>query len=168
MSLSLDLAAILQPLIGQSFVPPQAVSVQDGAGTTITLRVVAVERMGVSCEELQLIVPHLRQTSLDLLKTWAEALCRRVTYLLENLGPLEYDATAQEVLIRSTTPDSTQPQSPKYYEVILSAQGQGQFTLRRYEADRVQGGRVPVPLHLTHEQLAKLVNDLVGTIPTAP
>lgn len=166
MSLSLDLAAALQPLVGQTFVPPHAVSVSDGAGVTLSVSLIAVESLGVSCEAMQLDVPALSAATLDVLKRWAAGLCQRVTYLLETLQPLEYDAQGNEVLIRSNPPDASSPGQTKYYEVQLSAQGAGRFSLRRFLADKANPGRHPVPLRLTHEQLAKLVNDLVATLPS--
>jgi hypothetical protein len=168
MSLSLDLSAALAPLIGQSFVPAQTVAVSDGSGITLSVDLLSVETLGVSCEELRLEVPSLGATTLDVLKKWGDALCKRVTYLLENLGPLEYDASSNEVLIRSTPPDQGTPGTTKYYEVLLSSHGAGRFTLRRFRNDSANPGRVPVPIQVTHEQLAKLVNDLTATIPAKP
>ncbi|MBM4076691.1 MAG: hypothetical protein FJ267_13760 [Planctomycetes bacterium] len=165
MSLSLDLAAALTPLVGHAFVPAKQVRVSDGSGVTLSINVLTVESLGVSCEEIQLEVPALSAVTLDLLRKWADALCKRITYLLENLGPLEYDAQTNEVLIRSTRPDQSITGTTKYYEVILSSQGAGKFQLRRYRNDSSNPGRVPVPIQVTHEQLAKLVNDLTGTIP---
>lgn len=167
MSLSLDLAAALTPLVGQSFVPAHAVSVNDGNGVELTLLVASVEAVGVACEELRIDVPSLATSTMNVLKRWAAGLCHRVTYLLETLQPLEFDDQGHEVLIRSNPPDSTSfPGQTKYYEVQLSSQGGGRFTLRRYLAERGVPGRSPTPLRLTHEQLAKLVNDLVATLPT--
>ena len=57
---------------------------------------------------------------------------------------------------------------PIYYEVLLSSQGAGRFSLRRFRNDAANPGRVPVPLQVTHELLAKLVNDLTATIPANP
>ncbi|MBS0204118.1 MAG: hypothetical protein JSS49_14525 [Planctomycetes bacterium] len=165
MSLSLDLAAALTPLIGQTFVPARAVAVADGSGVTLSIELLSVEALGVSCEELRLEVPALGAATLDVLKKWGDGLCKRVTYLLENLGPLEYDATSQEVLIRSTPPDQGTPGTSKYYEVLLSSHGAGRFSLRRFRNDSANPGRIPVPIQVTHEQLAKLVNDLTATIP---
>jgi hypothetical protein len=166
MSLSLDLAAALTPLVGQSFTPAMEVTVSDGSGVTLAVDLLAVELVGVACEEIRLDVPALSAANLDVLKTWANGLCQRITYLLENLGPLEYDAQGHEVLIRSAPPDtSSTPGKTKYYEVQLSSHGAGRFSLRRFEADRSTGGRTAAPLRLTHEQLAKLVNDLTATLP---
>ncbi len=167
MSLSLDLAAALAPLVGQSFTPAFPVSVKDGNGLELTLLTTSVEAVGVACEELRLDVPALATSAIDVLKRWAAGLCQRVTYLLETLQPLEFDEQGGEVLIRSNPPDSTSfPGQTKYYEVQLTAQGGGRFTLRRFVAERGVAGRAPTPLRLTHEQLAKLVNDLVATLPT--
>jgi hypothetical protein len=168
MSLSLDLAAALNPLIGQTFVPAKTVSVADGSGISMSVDVLSVESLGVSCDELRLDIPSLGASTLDTLKKWANDLCRRVTYLLENLGPLEFDAQGNQVLIRSTPPDTGSAGIAKYYEVMLSSQGAGRFSLRRYQNDRATSGRVAVPLQLTHEQLSKLVNDLVATVPSTP
>ncbi len=168
MSLSLDLSAALNPLLGQTFVPPKSVAVSDGSGITLAVDLISVESLGVSCEELRLDVPSLGAATLDTLKKWANELCRRVTYLLENLGPLEFDARGNQVLIRSTPPDKSAGGITKYYEVMLSSHGAGRFSLRRFRNDSASGGRVPVPLQVTHEQLSKLINDLVATIPGTP
>lgn len=165
MSLSLDLTAALQPLIGQTFLPAQTVTVTDGAGLSLSVDLISVETLGVACEELRLNIPSLAGSTIDLLKRWANGLCQRITYLLETLNPLEVDVENNEVLIRSNPPD-TSTGSPRYYEVQLASLGGGQFSLRRFEALATGGGRTPVPLRLTHEQLAKLVNDLVATLPT--
>jgi len=166
MSLSLDLAAALQPLVGQVFLPAHTVSVSDGSGVSLAIDLLSVEMLGVSCEEIRLDVPTLSGASLDKLKEWAGGLCQRITYLLERLGPLEFDAQANQVLIRSQPPDaSTSPGQTKYYEVMLSSLGSGRFSLRRFQAEHGVPGRNPVPIRVTHEQLAKLVNDLVGTLP---
>lgn len=165
MSLSLDLAAAIQPLVGQSFLPAHRVSVSDAAGLTLSLDLLGVESLGIAAEELRLDIPSLSAATTDLLKAWAAALCQKVTYLLETLQPLEFDVQGQQALIRSHPPDPGNGQ-PRYYEVILSSHGQGLFSLRRFEADRASGTRTLVPLRVTHEQLAKLVNDLVLTLPS--
>lgn len=168
MSLSLDLAAALTPLVGQTFVPARTVAVSDGSGTSLAVDLLGVESLGVSCEELRLDVSSLGAASMDVLKKWGDGLCKRITYLLEGLGPLEFDAQGNQVLIRSTPPDKGVPGTTKYYEIQLSSHGAGRFSLRRFRNDASNPGRVPVPIQVTHEQLAKLVNDLTATIPAQP
>ena len=73
MSLSLDLSAALNPLVGQTFVPPKTVAVSDGSGISLSVDVIAVESLGVSCEELRLQVQRWYAT-LDTLKKWADDL----------------------------------------------------------------------------------------------
>jgi hypothetical protein len=165
MSLSLDLAAALQTLVGQTFLPTHTLTVTDAQGLAITVDLISVESLGVACEALRLEVPQLSSATMDHLKTWANGLCGRITYLLETLNPLEIDPQGQQVLIRSNPPDTTTTGQPRYYEVVLSAHGGGRFSLRRFEYDRQTNTRLPVPLRITHEQLAKLVNDLVATLP---
>jgi hypothetical protein len=125
---------------------------------------VAVDSMSCAFRELRLRVPKLVSAGFDTLRAWAEALSKRVTYLLENIGPLELDPAAGQVLIRSTTPDQ-QSNATSFYEVLLSSQGSGQFTLRRYRLQKGVGGRDQVDVQVTHEVLRKLVNDVVETIP---
>lgn len=168
MSLSLDLASALTPLIGQTFAPAKTVTVSDGSGVALSVDLLSVESLGVSCEELRLDVPSLGASTLDVLKQWGDGLCKRITYLLENLGPLEYDAHGNQVLIRSTPPDKAAPGTTKYYEIQLSSHGAGRFSLRRFRNDAANPGRIPVPIQVTHEQLAKLVNDLTATVPAQP
>ena len=109
-------------------------------------------------------VPHLAGASFNVLKQWADALSLRITYLLENIGPLEFDPTTQQVLIRSKTPD-LRTGGAKYYEVLLQCQSAGHFMLRRFHSDPAQCGRDQVDLAMTHETLLKLVEDLLATVP---
>ena len=106
----------------------------------------------------------MKNATQDLLREWAEALCQRITYLLENLGPLEFEPDAGKILIRSTAP-SNQPDKRLFYEVLLHSKADGSFSLKRYESVKGQTGRTPVDLQMTHEVLTRLVRDLVETIP---
>lgn len=105
-----------------------------------------------------------RTPAFDALKKWAENLSQRINYLLENIGPLEYDPTAGQVLIRSTPPDQL-PDGTQYYEIVLSSQSGGNFSLRRYKSVKGQPGRDAVEITITHEVLLKLADDLVDTVP---
>ena len=53
----------------------------------------------------------------------------------------------------------------RYSEILLQCQSAGRFFLRRYYSDPAQAGRDQVDLHMTHETLLKLVDDLVATVP---
>ncbi len=165
-----DLTTELQNLSGLSVSTPQTTTLTtaDPRNPAETMEVqldfVEVDRLSCALRELRLNIPSMSQASPDLLKEWAEALCRRITYLLENMAPVEFEPDAGQVLIRSATPSQ---QSPKrlFYEVLLHAHTGGSFSLKRYESVQGQPGRTAVDLHLTHEVLARLIRDLVETVP---
>ena len=123
----------------------------------------AVETLGVALSHLELDVPNLAGASQATLETWGRDLCSRVTYLLEGLGPLEFDPQNSELLIRSVPP-TRDANATSYFEVMLSAAGGGAFTLARY---RTEPGvsRTREDVALTREVLKRLVRDAVETIP---
>lgn len=130
----------------------------------VELDFVEVDRLSCALRELRLNIPSMATAAPDVLRSWADALCRRITYLLENMGPMEFEPDAGKVLIRSTLP--TQNAAVRlFYEVLLHANTGGSFSLKRYESVKGQPGRNPVDMKLTHEVLSRLVRDLVETIP---
>jgi hypothetical protein len=165
MTLIQDLTAALNALNGYYGDTPQPVSASQSAPQVdVRLDVTAVDRLSCALREICLSVPAVAGGGFDALKAWAGALSGRVTYLLENLGPLEFDPSNNEVLMRSTDADG-QGGAKTYYEVLLAANADGTFSLRRYEAVKGQPRR-PVDMQLTREVLGKLIGDLVATIPT--
>ena len=166
MNLSQQLGQELTKRQGLSVVVPVRSTVSDG-GLTLEIDLLTVDSIGCSFDQMALVVPGMSGAAFDALKAWAQGLSQRITYLLEQIGPLEFDEPAGEVLIRSTPP-SQLPSGTQYYEILLQSQGGGRFTLRRYESVKGQPGRQPAPLTLTHEVLLKLVDDLVDTIPGTP
>lgn len=166
MTLKNQLAHQLTHLAG--YAGPQPTTVTLGAPNQVALEidVVAVDSMSCSFRELRIRVPALAAAGFDALKSWADALSKRITYLLENLGPLEFDPDAGEVLLRSNKPDTAA--GTQYYEILLKTSAAGSFSLRRYRAEKGIAGRTPVDLQTTHEVLHKLVRDLVETIPPTP
>ncbi len=164
MSLTNDLANELTKLSGFSSSSPQTVSVTAPNQFALAIDFTSVDSMSCSFRELRLNVPPLAGCAVDVLKQWAAALSSRVTYLLENLGPIEVDTNAGKVLVRSTPPDQ-QPDGTKYYEILLESTTTGNFALRRYESIKGSAGRTPVDIQTTHEVLLKLVDDLVDTVP---
>ncbi len=164
MGLSQSLSQELVRQRGLNTIVPVRTTVAEG-GLTLEIDFLAIDTLGCSFEQLVLTVPALQGAAFDQLKAWANGLSQRITYLLEQVAPLEYDEPAGEVLIRSTPPgqlaDGTQ-----FYEILLQSQSGGRFSLRRYRSVKGQPGRQPVPLTMTHEVLLKLTDDLVDTIPT--
>ncbi|MFH5805514.1 hypothetical protein [Alienimonas sp. DA493] len=132
-------------------------------GVTVDVHLAAAETLGVALSHLSLDVPSLAGADQATLEQWGRDLCARVTYLLEGLGPLEYDPQNDELLIRSVPP-TRDAGATSYFEVMLSASGAGAFTLARYRTEPgVSRTREDVPL--TREVLKRLVRDAVETIP---
>src|SRR5579864_1762864 len=73
-------------------------------GATVEIDFTAVDSLGCTFRELRLSAEELKNVPFETLKTWTDDLCRKVTYLLEQIGPLERDAEGQTVLIRSVPP----------------------------------------------------------------
>ena len=164
MDLTTQLNRELTQLAGFQSQTPRTATLSGPGSVDVAIEFVAVDSMSCAFREMRLCVPALAAAGFDALQAWAEALSKRVTYLLENIGPLELDPAAGQVLIRSTTPDQ-QSNASSFYEVLLSSQGSGQFTLRRYRSQKGVAGRDQVDVQVTHEVLRKLVNDVVDTIP---
>jgi len=164
MSITTKLGSELTRLIGYSSSAPHTVRLSAPDNVRVEIDLTAVDSMSCSAREIRLFVPSLVGADFDKLKQWGEAFCRRITYLLENIGPLELDENAGEALIRSTPPGKS-GNTTQFYEVILRSHSGGNFSLRRYRADQGQSGRQPVDIVATHEVLKKLIADLIDTIP---
>jgi hypothetical protein len=94
------------------------------------------------------------------LQGWADGIAGRVRGLLEDLKVVEVDDTRNEALLRSDGP-TARGDAVLYYEVHL--RGLSHATVRRYKGSRSAGGRrEQVAFALTHEVLAKLVEDIAG------
>jgi hypothetical protein len=162
MTLRQQLSQELSRLVGAP--APGTVTVSDASGVRMQVDFTAVDSMSCSFSQIELFVPTLQNAQFDALRNWADSLSQRLTYLLENIGPLEYDPAAGQVLIRSAPPDKL-PDGTQYYEIVLSSHTGGNFSLRRYRSTKGQPGRTAVDITVTHEVLLKLADDLVATLP---
>lgn len=167
MTISHQLSQEVQKLVGQQFSPARTVCINDPLPLELQVDFTAVDSLSCSVEELRLSVPSLSTAGLDKLKEWAQSLCQRVTYLLENIGPLEFDQNGNQVLIRSTPPHQ-HPTGTQFYEILLQSRSGGHFVLRRFSAVQGHQGRNQVEMQMTHELLSRLVDDLSDTIPSTP
>src|SRR5262245_39663130 len=132
-------------------------------GPAVEIDFTAVDTLGCAFRELRVSADELKNAEAGALRAWAETLCRRVTYLLEHIGPLEVDSQAQTVLVRSTPPAKA-PEGTTFYELLLKAPGT--LCLRRYNRAG-QSERQPIDIQVTCEVLLKLVRDIVQAIPAA-
>jgi hypothetical protein len=141
---------------------PKTVGWSAGGGPSVEVDFTVVDSLSCAFRELRLSAEELKYVPFDTLKIWADALCNKVTYLLEHIGPLELDAEAQTVLIRSTPP-TRQPDQTTFYELLVQAPGT--LNLRRYNRAAHHSDRDPCDMQTTHEVLVKLVSDIVAAIP---
>ncbi|MEZ5944651.1 MAG: hypothetical protein R3C18_24960 [Planctomycetaceae bacterium] len=164
MGLSHDFDQELQTLTLAGGPLPANIRVSNQRGVNLTAVVTSADTLGCAISEIEVFVPQLQSSTFDVLKEWAKQLSQRVTYMLEQIGPLEFDEQAGQVLIRSNKPDQL-PDGAQYYEIVLSRHGAGNFLLKRYQFTKGQAGRQPVDMLLTRQVITKLIDDLEATIP---
>jgi hypothetical protein len=105
---------------------------------------------------LTLTAPKLTGAAADVLKSTAEALSKRLTYLLEPISPIETDSQGCTVQMRSMPPHK-EDKVTSYYELLVSRDGR--LSLVRYQ--RAPGNpRQAIAAHVTREVLVRLVGDL--------
>jgi hypothetical protein len=158
MSLHDQIAASLEGMKGLAFEVPKTIGWAAGGGPTVEVDFTAVDLLGCAFRELRIAANELNNVPFERLKAWADDLCRKVTYLLEHIGPLEVDTQVQTVLIRSTPP-ARQPAQTAFYEILVKAPGV--LSLKRYTRAAGEPDRLPCDICTTHEVLVKLVGDLV-------
>ena len=164
MELLNQLTEALDRLAGTADTGTSRVNLTGPSGIQIAMDISAADSMSCSLRELRLCVPGLANAGFEMLKTWAARLSERITYLLENIEPLEVSAEDGAVLIRSSPPDRHDA-ATTYYDILVESQAEGCFTLRRYCRASGSTQREVVAMQLTREVLKKLVTDLVATVP---
>jgi len=161
-----DLELKLQSLYSARAAMPASVQLSDSTGIALRLELSHLDFMSCAFSELALFIPQLQNAAFSMLEQWAEDLSKRMTYLLEPLGPLEFDPTGGQILVRSTPPGQG-PRGTLFYELLLTTSGHGTFSLRRYQSISGQAGRTPTDIQVTHEVLLRLVTDLLATLPAS-
>lgn len=129
-------------------------------GDRLVARVDQAGPLAVSCWELRLETDRLAGAPINRVKQVAEQVTRRVTYLLEPIQPIEADAEACVVQLRSTKPDD-RGGVRSYYEVLVRTGGS--VSLQRYESPRGQL-RQAVAMNLTHEIVGRLAEDFLESV----
>jgi hypothetical protein len=115
---------------------------------------------GLSCQLSELTVS--RATGRYDTKVWADALIRRVSGLMEPLRVVEIDAQRDEAVLRSDAP-TVRKDRRAHYELRL--RGGKSASLTRYTASTEPASkREPTTFTLTHEVIAKLVDDLTAPV----
>ena len=156
MSLRDDFLKELQAIVGQT---NQRVSVTAGP-RNLRCEVDRCDQLAVAVFELSLETAELANVDIAKLQAVSQALCGRVTYLLEPISPIETDADSCVVQMRSNPPQLND-HGRFYYELLLRRGGS--VTLCRYKK-HPGSVRTRVPAMLTHEVLGRLAEDFDATI----
>lgn len=126
---------------------------------TLRCEIDQCDLLAVTIFELVLETSELENVDIAKLQAASQALCDRVTYLLEPISPIESDTDGCVVQMRSSPPQQHE-NSLCYYEILL--QRSGSVALRRYQK---QPGsiRTRVAATFTHEVLGRLSDDFERT-----
>ncbi|MSR56587.1 MAG: hypothetical protein EXS05_02805 [Planctomycetaceae bacterium] len=157
-----QVAQSLNALHGLMAPDTKTVAWQAADNVSVEVDFTAVESVGCAFRELRVIAGALEATSFATLQGWADELCRRVTYLLEQIGPLEADREAQTVLVRSSPPAKDAART-SFYEMLVHSPGV--VSLRRYLCVAHDPARQAIDMQATHEVFLRLVRDLVEAVP---
>lgn len=156
MKLRDDFLQELRNLIGQT---QQRVVASDGP-RTVKCRVEMCDALSAAVTDFALETGELANAEIAKLQAASQALCQRVTYLLEPVSPIEIDSSGCVVQMRSNPPHKDD-NGLRYYELTLRRGGC--VSLSRYEK-QAGNARAVVPATLTHEVLARLVEDFNSAV----
>jgi hypothetical protein len=124
-------------------------------GQRLTCDFAVLDSLACALSHFELSTSALATKTPDDLKRLGEKLSARLTYLLEPINPIEFDAEQCVVQLRSNPPDRDEDRT-SYYELV--AKRGGSLSLCRYV--KTPGNvRETVPMHLTREVFFRLVGD---------
>jgi hypothetical protein len=130
----------------------------DDAGCALRCRLTALDTLGCAFQSFELQSDVLSSASMDRLKQVAEALSRRLTYLLEPISPIEVDSQQCVVQLRSNPPQKDE-HGTSYYELLVAAGGR--LSLCRF--NKAAGNpRHAIPAQVTREVFLRLVADFAA------
>jgi len=156
MTLSQKIVAALDVHSGPWTAPSTVVTDTETHRLNLTLN--ALDNVGLAFEALTFTTLMRTEWTEQALRSWADRLAARVTYLMEPLIVLEHDHVSGEIALRSQGPTSRNARRA-YYEVRLERQGA--LRLSRVAFDSETRRRCVVPCQMTREVLERLTDDLV-------
>ncbi|MGD9646806.1 MAG: hypothetical protein AB7U73_13915 [Pirellulales bacterium] len=130
-------------------------------GRRLVCELVALDSLACAFDWLALHDPQLAGLGLDRLKQVADAISKRLTYLLEPITPIEVDPQQCTVQLRSNPPQSAED-ATSYYELLVKRTGE--VSICRYRA-RPGALRERIAAQVTREVLLRLVDDLLAVSP---
>ena len=130
----------------------------DDADCALRCRLTALDTLGCAFQSFEVQSDALSSASMDRLRQVAEALSRRLTYLLEPISPIEVDAEQCVVQLRSNPPQKDE-NGTSYYELLVAAGGR--LSLCRF--NKAAGNpRHAIPAQVTREVFLRLVADFAA------
>ena len=117
--------------------------------------IVTLDALALAFSHLTLTSAALAAAPIDQLKKVADALSKRLTYLLEPISPIEVDADQCVVQLRSNPPQRDD-NGTQYYELLV--RHGGELSLRRFQ--KQSGGvRQAISAHVTREVFLRMIGD---------
>lgn len=135
----------------------------DAAPRRITCDVIERNPLAISFQRLALETSELANVSPVELQQISQLLADRLTYLLEPISPIEIDADACVVQMRSTPPQKDDD-GRSYYELLVRRGGE--IALVRYRKEN-GSARQQIPATVTLEVLVRLVSDFSAVLDNA-
>jgi hypothetical protein len=133
---------------------PALVAVNDSP-RQLSCDVVERNSLAVSFNQLRLATDELASADAPELERIGKALAGRLTYLMEPIAPIEIDASACVVQLRSSPPQRDDD-GRSYYELIVRRGGE--IGLTRYRKDN-GNARQQIAATVTREVLLRLIGD---------
>ena len=116
-----------------------------------------IDQLACAFEHFSYKVDKLANATIDQLKDIANALSKKLSYLLESISPIEIDHDACVVQMRSNPPQKDDD-GTRYYELVVA---RGELALCRYTRPTGQTPSV-VAAHVTREVFERLAEDFVA------
>jgi hypothetical protein len=138
---------------------PATVAVNDSP-RQLFCDVVERNSLAVSFNQLRLVTDELASADVTELERIGKALAGRLTYLMEPIAPIESDATACVVQLRSSPPQRDDD-GRSYYELMVRRGGEIELTRYRKENGNP---RQQISATITQEVLLRLVGDFCAVL----
>lgn len=132
----------------------------DESPRQLTCDITERNSLAVSFNQLRLATRELASAVPADLERIGKSLSERLTYLMEPISPIELDADACIVQLRSSPPQRDDD-GRSYYELTVNRGGQ--ITLSRYRKEN-GNARQPIPATVTREVLLRLVGDFCAVL----
>jgi len=135
----------------------------DAAPRRLVCEVAERNSLAISFDRLQLATSELAGATVADLQRISTSLSGRLTYLMEPISPIEIDAAACVVQLRSNPPQKDDD-GRSYYELLVRRGGE--IALARYRKENGNARR-QIPATVTREVLLRLVGDFAAALDNA-